>query len=164
MLTITRRMLLPFPTLTVSVNHASGRSYSARPLTASLRRRQYDGSPAKSGPPVPNSQKRGRRAFYSLEQARRGGRRSGEARRRKAEKKWLEVCTLPRRGFGVRQIARAVGFTAGWVSQLVRRLLPGSGRRLANTITTNHRPPTPRPVRPTGRRLRGPRSLPVPPA
>ena len=90
--------------------------------------RRYQGRPAKSGPPVANSEKRGRRRFYSLDQCRRGGRRSGETRRWKAEKKWREVCTLRRRGFGIRQIARVVGYTAGWVSQLVRRLLPGSGR------------------------------------
>ena len=93
-----------------------------------VERRRYEGCPAKSGPPIPNSEKNGSREFYTLEQARRGGRRSGEARRQKVEKRWREVCTLRRRGFGIRQIARVVGYTAGWVSQLVRRLLPNPAR------------------------------------
>ena len=103
--------------------------------------RQFEGRPAKSGPPIPNSEKRGHREFYTLEQARRGGRRSGETRRRNAEKKWREVATLKRRGFGIRQIARIVGYSAAWVSKLVKRLLPYSPEAL--TEHYHHQPDTP---------------------
>ena len=92
--------------------------------------RRYEGRPAKCGPPIPNSEKHGRRKFYSLEQCRRGGRRSGETRRRKAQKRWREVMTLQRRGFGIRQIARLVGYSAAWVSKLVKRLRPSPPRSL----------------------------------
>ena len=68
------------------VRKALDRYYSALRLS--------DRRAAKSGPPVPHSEKQGRRRFYDLDQCRRGGRRSGEARRRKAEKKWQAVETL----------------------------------------------------------------------
>ena len=94
-----------------------GRSRVARKLRrktldayyVALRRHQR--RPALSGPPIPNSEKKGSRQFYTLEQARRGGRRSGETRRRKAEKKWREVCTLRRRGFGIRHRSRGSSAT-----------------------------------------------------
>ena len=104
-------------------------------------RRRYEGRPAKSGPPIPNSEKHGRREFYSLEQCRRGGRRSGEARRRKAAKKWREVCTLRHRGFGIRQIARIVGYSAAWVSKLVKRLWSNPAEAL--TEHYHHQPTRP---------------------
>ena len=74
--------------------------------------------------PIPNSEKHGRREYYSLDQCRRGGVKSGRTRRSKAIAKWNEVVGLRKRGFGIRQIARVVGFTAGWVSKLVKRLCP----------------------------------------
>ena len=48
--------------------------------------RRYEGKPAMSGPPIPNSEKLlGRREYYTLAQCRLGGHRSGETRRRKAQ-------------------------------------------------------------------------------
>ena len=84
--------------------------------------RLLEGRPAKSGPPIPNSEKRGHREFYTLEQCRRGGRASGNTRRAKAAKRWREVELLSRRGQGIRQIAAVVGYSPGWVSRLVKRL------------------------------------------
>ena len=84
--------------------------------------RRYEGRPARSGPPIRNSEKFGRREFYSVEQAKFGGRRSGQVRRAKAAKKWREVELLRRRGQGIRQIAALVGYSPGWVSRLVKRL------------------------------------------
>ena len=92
--------------------------------------RRYELRPAKSGPPIPNSEKHGRREFYSLEQVRRGGHRSGETRRRQAQPRWNDVASLKRRGFGIRQIARIVGYSAGWVSRLIKRLFSKQPRVL----------------------------------
>ena len=84
--------------------------------------RRYEGRPAKSGPPIPNSEKRGRREYYTLEQVRLGGMRSGATRQRQAQPRWYDVASLRRRGFGIREISRIVGYSAGWVSKLVKRL------------------------------------------
>ena len=92
--------------------------------------RRYQGSPAKSGPPIPNSEKWGRRQFYTLEQERLGGRRSGATRRRQAQPRWRQVMNLRRRGFSIREIARTVGYSAGWICKLIRRLLSGQPRLL----------------------------------
>ena len=100
--------------------------------------RQHEGRPAKSGPPIPNSEKRGARSYYSMEQVRLGGRRSGAARRQKAQKRWREVMALRRRGHGIRQIARLVGYSAAWVCKLVKRLLPSQPKPLTEHI--HHQP------------------------
>ena len=111
--------------------------------------RRYEGRPAMSGPPIRNSEKLlGRREFYTLDQCRRGGRRSGETRRRNAQKRWNDVASLRRRGFGVRQISRIVGYSAGWVSKLVKRLFS----RLPKVFPEHrfqqhlHQPHQPKPV------------------
>ena len=57
-----------------------------------------------------------------MEQERLGGTRSGATRRRQAQPQWRQVMNLRRRGFGIRQIARIVGYSAGWESKLVKRL------------------------------------------
>ena len=92
--------------------------------------RRYEGRPAKSGPPIPNSEKHGRREFYTLEQVRLGGIRSGATRQRQAQPRWNGVASLRRRGFGIRQIARIVGYSAGWVSRLIKRLFSKQPRVL----------------------------------
>ena len=114
--------------------------------------RRYEGRAAKTGPPIPNSEKRGRREFYTLDQERLGGRRSGVTRRRQAQPRWRQVMTLRRRGFGIRQIARAVGYTAGWVSKLVKRLMASPAKVFPEHI--HHQPqPTPRALVPAASRV-----------
>ena len=92
--------------------------------------RRYENRPAKSGPPIRNSEKHGRREFYTLEQVRLGGIRSGATRQRQAQPRWNDVASLRRRGFGIRQIARIVGYSAGWVSRLIKRLFSKQPRVL----------------------------------
>ena len=92
--------------------------------------RRYEGRPAKSGPPVAGSEKNGRREFYSLEQVRLGGIRSGATRRRQAQLRWNDVASLTIRGFGIREISRIVGYSAGWVSRLIKRLFSKQPRVL----------------------------------
>ena len=76
-------------------------------------RRAAMGEHPKSGPPIPRSEHSGQRQYYTLAQAQHGGRRSGAVRRSKAQRKWNEVLALHKRGFGIRQIARLVSYSAG---------------------------------------------------
>ena len=104
-----------FPDLSrLSPNSHLGRKLRRKAVDAyCVAHRQWQGRPAKSGPPVPNSEKHGRRDFYTLGEAKRGGIKSGVARRNKAAAKWRAVTILAKRGKGVRQIARIVGYSAG---------------------------------------------------
>ena len=49
------------------------------------------------------------------------------------------MASLRRRGFGIRQISRIVGYSAGWVCRLVKRLL--SGQRRVFPEHHHHQPP-----------------------
>ena len=103
--------------------------------------RRYEDKPAESGPPIRNSEKLlGRREYYTLAQCRQGGRRSGETRRRKANPRWREVVALRRRGLGIRQISRVVGYTAGWISKLIKRLFLGQPKVFPEHYNHHHQP------------------------
>ena len=108
--------------------------------------RRHEGRPAESGPPIPNSEKNGRREYWTLRQTVYGGRQSGKTRWNRAQPKWRKVETLRRRGFGIRQIARAVGYSAGWVSKLVKRLCPAVRRVFPEHVNHQTHEADPRPV------------------
>ena len=82
--------------------------------------RRYEGRPAKSGPPIPNSEKHGRREFYSMDQARRGWLRSLQVRQSEAKPKYDQCKRLRFAGRLLREIAEIVGYSIGHVSKIVR--------------------------------------------
>ena len=134
-----------FPNLANLGRSRVGRKLTRKALDAYyVALRRYEARPAMSGPPIPNSEKLlGRREYYTLEQCRRGGHRSGETRRRNAQKRWNDVASLTRRGFGVREISRIVGYSPGWVSKLVKRLVSRLTRVFPEHI---HHQPQPQPI------------------
>ena len=81
--------------------------------------RGQSGRPAKSGPPVPGSERTGRRTFYTLEQARIGGIRSGATRRFNARERHAKVRQLRAEGLSLRAIALVVGYSAATCSRIL---------------------------------------------
>ena len=82
--------------------------------------RRYEGRPAKSGPPIPNSEKHGHRVFYSVEQCRRGWLRSLQVRRANAQPKHDHCRRLRFAGRLLREISVIVGYSIAHISKIVR--------------------------------------------
>ena len=105
--------------------------------------RRLSGRPPRSGPPIPGSEHQGRRRYYTLAQARAGGRISGERRRAKAKPVYDKMLRLKLRGWSLRQIGKAVGRCHTTVLRVLRRMLKG-GVNLAlgggARTDTPHRP------------------------
>ena len=103
--------------------------------------RRYEGRPAVSGPPIPGSHRTGRRQFYTLEQARAGGLKSGEARRIKAAPLHREIKQLRNSGLGCREIARRLGCAHSTVSRLLRGVI----RTFVKLVREQYSPPRRKP-------------------
>ena len=105
--------------------------------------RRLSGRPPRSGPPIPGSEHKGRRCYYTLAQARAGGRISGERRRAKAKPVYDRMLRLRLRGQSLREIGKAVGRCHTTVLRALRRMLKG-GVNLALVggarTDTPHRP------------------------
>ena len=107
----------------------TGRKALRKSFDADCRRlRRESGAPARTGPPVPNSERQGHRRFYSLEQCRRGARLSGIARRDQAMPRWAKIQALHYKRYSTRSIARQVGMSHSQVHRVVTmRLWTGEG-------------------------------------
>ena len=81
--------------------------------------RRQAGVPARTGPPIPGSERTGHRRWYTLEQSRRGARLSGIARRDQAMPRWEQIQTLHYRRYSLRAIARRVGLGHAQVGRVV---------------------------------------------
>ena len=92
--------------------------------------RRYEGRPAKSGPPIPNSEKHGRREFFTLQQVHYANKRSQEVRQRKAAPKHREVIRLRRRGLTLAAIGECVGYTAARCCQVLKEHAAEAKRKL----------------------------------
>ena len=77
-------------------------------------------TPPKSGPPIPGSNPR---SYYTLEQARIGGIRSGDARRFAARNRHAEVRRLHRGGKSQTAIARLTGYSQATVSRILSGII-----------------------------------------
>ena len=92
--------------------------------------RRWSGRPAKSGPPIPKSERNGRRDFYTLRHSRNRGRKSGRVRLAKAIPRHKEVIRLRQQGHNPRQIAQRVGYSLGWVYRILKGIaLKSTGLR-----------------------------------
>ena len=112
--------------------------------------RRHEGRPAKSGPPIPNSEKHGRRSFYTLHQADYGRRKGLETRRRRAAPKrravqhYLDFTRL-----SYRRIGELVGYTGARICQLAKEFRAATVKVL--NLHVHHQPPasdTPAPTSP----------------
>ena len=120
------------------------------------------GLPALAGPPIPNSEKNGRREYHTLQQVRYGNQRSQEVRQAKAAPKHREVIRLRKRGHTLAIIGEMVGYTAARCCQIVkeyaahlkRKALQNAARRLNLHINHQTQPddPMPDPVDPAASR------------
>ena len=107
---------LPIPTPT----SRTGKKTLRKSFDADCRRlRRQAGVPARTGPPIPGSEKTGYRRWYTLEQCRRGGRLSGIARRDQAMARWIQIQTFHYRRHSLRAIARQVGLSLAQVQRIV---------------------------------------------
>ena len=98
----------------------TGRKSLRLTFDADCRRlRRESGVPARTGPPIPGSERTGHRRFYTLEQCRCGGRHSGIARRDQAMPRWKQIQTLHYRRFSLRAIACRVGLSLSQVHRVV---------------------------------------------
>ena len=110
----------PFPDLSRhSKSSRIGRKRIRKALDVYHRQRRESGTPARSGPPIPGSEKHGRREFYTLEQAKSGGRIRGERQRGRAKPKHDRVRRLHGLGFNQPRIARIVGYSQGYISRIL---------------------------------------------
>ena len=106
----------------------TGRKATQKAFDATCRRLRREARvPARSGPPIPGSERSGHRRFYTLDQCRRGGRHSGAQRRRQAMPRWEDIQTLHYRRHSIRAIARQVGLSSSQVHRVV------AGRRWRDT-------------------------------
>ena len=114
-------ILSNLPQLPIRSSHSrAGRKALRNTFDADCRRlRREAGVPARTGPPIPGSERSGHRRFYTLEQCRRGGRLSGIARRDQAMPRWKQIQTLHYRRFSLRAIARQVGMSSTQVGRVV---------------------------------------------
>ena len=130
------------------------RRYRAALDAFHVAQRRATGRPPKSGPPIPGSEREGRRQFYTLEQCHLGGVRSGAVRRFKVRDRHRVVRDLRDIGCSLREIARRTGYHFTTAS----RILSGGIRSCL---------PLPRPLRrdgmivPATPRLDGPYASPV---
>ena len=90
-------------------------------------KRRVTGVRATYGPPVPNSEKHGRREYYIYFQTVKGGVHSGYVRNLRAQPKHKRVMSLRAWGFTIRAIAAIVGYSM----RHVRRILHTPRRTLA---------------------------------
>ena len=101
--------------------------------------RRRMGIPARSGPPIPGSQPR---EYYTLDQARHGGQKSGRVRREKAAARHRRIFRLRSEGRSLREIASLVGCHYTTVS----RLLNGHIRTVAAVVAGVERTISPSPA------------------
>ena len=98
----------------------TGRKSLRKSFDADCQRlRREAGVPARTGPPIPGSERGGHRRFYTLTQCRRGGRLSGIARRDQAMTRWQQIQQLNYRRFSLRAIALRVGLGHAQVGRVV---------------------------------------------
>ena len=98
----------------------TGRKALQKTFDAACRRlRREARAPARTGPPIPHSERNGLRRWYTLEQCRHGGRLSGIARRDQAMPRWEQIQQLHYRRHGLRAIARRVGISHTQVCRVV---------------------------------------------
>ena len=89
--------------------------------------RRHEGRPALSGPPIRNSEKNGRRAFYTLADCIKGGVSSGFLRSLRAQPRHDHVRKLRALGQTIKAIAAVVGYS----ERHIRRILHTATRSLA---------------------------------
>ena len=108
--------------------------------------RQHEGRPAKSGPPIANSEKHGRREFYTLQQADLGRRKGLETRRRRAAPKHRAAKHyLDHTRLSYRRIGELVGYTAARICQIAKQFRAATVKAL--NLHIHHQPqPVPVPV------------------
>ena len=93
--------------------------------------RRWSRRPAKSGPPIPKSERNGRRDFYTLRHSRNRGRKSGRVRLAKAIPRHKEVIRLRHQGHNPTSDRPAmVGYSLGWVYRILKGIaLKSTGLR-----------------------------------
>ena len=98
----------------------TGRKTLQKTFDADCRRlRREARAPARTGPPIPGSERNGHRRFYTLEQSRHGAHLSGIARRDQAMPRWLQIQTLHYRRHSLRAISHLVGLSPSQVHRVV---------------------------------------------
>ena len=110
----------------------TGRKSLRKTFDADCRRlRREAGAPARTGPPIPGSEKTGHRRFYTLEQQRRGTYLSGISRKDQAAPTWERIQQLHYRRCSIRAIARQVGLSSSQVHRVIAgRLWRADGERI----------------------------------
>ena len=126
------------------IRHATsrtGRKALQKAFDAACRRlRREAGVPARSGPPIPGSERTGQRRWYTLEEMSRRGSRSGMVRKFAAMPRWVKVQTLHYRRLTLRAIARQVGLSLTQVQRIVagrRWRKDGEPRRSPQGVVVN---------------------------
>ena len=136
---------LPIPAPT----SRTGRKALRKSFDADCRRlRREAGVPARTGPPIPGSEKSGHRRWRTLGQCRHGGRLSGVARRDQAMTRWERIQQLHYRRYSLRAIARLVGLGHTQVGRVVAGRLwrmDGSQEKSPSVVVVNSVRGTPRP-------------------
>ena len=125
----------------------TGRKSLRKSFDADCRRlRREAGAPARTGPPIPGSEKTGHRRFYTLEQQRRGTYLSGISRKDQATPTWERIQQLHYRRCSIRAIARQVGLSSSQVHRVIAgRLWRADGKRIRTpTVVVNSVKGTPR--------------------
>ena len=98
----------------------TGRKTLQKTFDADCRRlRREARAPARTGPPIPGSERNGHRRFYTLEQSRHGAHLSGIARRDQAIPRWLQIQTLHYRRHSLRAISHQVGLSPSQVHRVI---------------------------------------------
>ena len=155
---ISRSLIVDNPPLYPDVSNfgksRTGRNRRRRAIDRyHVRLRRFEGRPAKSGPPVPHSEKTGCRQFYRLEQCEYGRRKGLETRRRKAAPKHKAVDhLLNHTRHSYRIIGEMVGYSAARVCQLAKKFRAATVKAL--NLHIHHQPPQqpdlpqPRPSKP----------------
>ena len=110
----------------------TGRKSMRKSFDADCRRlRREAGAPARTGPPIPGSEKTGHRRFYTLEQQQRGTYLSGISRKDQATPTWERIQQLHYRRCSIRAIARQVGLSGSQVHRVIAgRLWGADGERI----------------------------------
>ena len=113
---------IPFPDLSRLGTSRIGRKLASKALDAyHVALRHAEGRPARSGPPIPNSEKRGRREYFTLEQVRYGNKKSLATRQLNAAPRHRAVKRLRAAGMTFRAIGEAIGYSAARCCQIVRQ-------------------------------------------
>ena len=126
-----------------------GRKSLRKSFDADCKRlRREAGAPARTGPPIPGSERTGHRRFYTLEQCRHGAHLSGIARRDQALPVWQRIQVLHYRRHSIRDISHQVGLSSSQVHRVIEgRLWRGDGerKRSPSGMVVNSVRGTPRP-------------------